>query len=235
MREDARTITFATIVCVTCSLLLSGTAAMLKSRQDANVAFDVQRNIVKAFGVSIEGATRESIQSTFQQKIAGMVVDADTGKVVDGMKVDEITPEELAAKTKLPLYTWTEDGKVAKYAFPVSGKGLWSMLYGYLSLNADLETVAGISFYQHGETPGLGAEIEKDWFQTQFKGKHIYKDGKPLEFEVTKGDADKLPEEQKMRTVDGISGATLTGKGVQKLINRDAALYSPYFNNVRGN
>ncbi|MCF7816948.1 MAG: NADH:ubiquinone reductase (Na(+)-transporting) subunit C [Kiritimatiellales bacterium] len=234
MREDTKTITFAAIVCVTCSLLLSGTAAVLKGLQDANIAFDIQRNIVKAFGVSIEGATRESIQTTFKQKIAELVVDAATGKVIDGMTVDQIPSADLDAKTKLPLYTWTDDGKITKYAFPVSGKGLWSMLYGYLSLDADLETVAGISFYKHGETPGLGAEIEKDWFQSQFKGKHIYKDGKPLAFAVAKGSADKLPEEQKMRTVDGISGATLTGKGVQKLINTDAALYSSYFNSIRG-
>ncbi|MCF7848513.1 MAG: NADH:ubiquinone reductase (Na(+)-transporting) subunit C [Kiritimatiellales bacterium] len=235
MREDTRTIIFAATVCVACSLLLSGTAALLKERQDANKAFDVQRNIVKAFGVSIDGATRESIQQTFEKQIAEMVVDATTGMVIDGAKVDELTSEELAGKTKLPLYTWSDDGKVTKYAFPVSGKGLWSMLYGYLSLNTDLETVAGISFYKHGETPGLGAEIEKDWFQSQFKGKQIYQDGKPLEFAVTKGSADKLPDEQKIRTVDGISGATLTGNGVEKLINSDAALYSKYFNNIKGN
>lgn len=235
MREDTRTLVFAAVVCVTCSLLLSGTAAGLKSRQDANKAFDVQRNIVKAFGVSIDGATRESIQQTFESQIAEMVVDAESGTVIDGVTVKDLTSEELADKTKLPLYTWTEDGKVTKYAFPVSGKGLWSMLYGYLSLNADLETVAGISFYKHGETPGLGAEIEKDWFLSQFKGKHLYKDGSPLVFTVTKGDSTKLPEEQRVRTVDGISGATLTGKGVEKLINSDASVYSTYFNNLRGN
>lgn len=206
MREDTRTILFAAIVCITCSLLLSGTAAGLKSRKQANVAFDVKRNIVKAFGIDIGEMKRPEIEATFKQYVS----EASAGD--------------------LPLYTWTEDGTIVKYAFPISGKGLWSTLYGYLALNADLETIAGISFYKHGETPGLGAEIEKDWFLMQFKGKHLYKDGHPLDFTIAKpGTA------QGESSVDGISGATLTGNGVEALINKDAALYSTYFNNIKGN
>ena len=208
MREDTRTITFAAIVCVTCSLLLSGTAAGLKSRQEANKAFDVKRNIVKAFGVDISEMDRPGIEATFQGHVS------------------ETTANNL------PLYTWTDDDteKPSKYAFPISGKGLWSTLYGYLSLNADLETIAGISFYKHGETPGLGAEIEKDWFLSQFAGKRLYSDGVPTAFVIAKpGTA--LNES----AVDGISGATLTGKGVEALLRKDAARYANYFNNIKGN
>jgi Na+-transporting NADH:ubiquinone oxidoreductase subunit C len=104
------------------------------------------------------------------------------------------------------------------------------MMYGYLSLEADLETIAGISFYKHGETPGLGAEIEKPWFQSQFTGKKLYAGGRPTDFLVTKpgyasGDT----------AVDGISGATLTGKGVEILVQKDAAAYADYFNSIKGN
>jgi Na+-transporting NADH:ubiquinone oxidoreductase subunit C len=208
MREDTRTFVFAAVVCVTCSLLLSGTAAGLKGLQTANEAFDVKRNIVKAFGIDISEMDRPGIEAVFEMHIA----------------------EETAGK--LPIYTWTEEGadKASKYAFPISGKGLWSMLYGYLSLNSDLETIAGISFYKHGETPGLGAEIEKSWFQSQFAGKRLYKDGAPVDFAVTKpGYASSESE------VDGISGATITGKGVQKLIRKDAAAYATYFNSIKGN
>ncbi len=202
MREDTKTLVFAAVVCVTCSLLLSGTAAGLKSRQEANEAFDVKRNIVKAFGIDIGAMKRPEIEATFEKHVA----------------------QETAGE--LPIYTWTEDGadKASKYAFPISGKGLWSMLYGYLSLNADLETIAGISFYKHGETP------EKSWFQTQFTGKKLYANGAPTEFAVAKpGSA--LNES----SVDGISGATLTGKGVQALIRKDAAAYASYFNSIKGN
>lgn len=206
MREETRTIIFAAAVCIVCSLLLSGTAAGLKSRQQANVDFDVKRNIVKAFGIDIGGMQRPGIEATFAEHVS----------------------EEAAGE--LPLYIWTENGAVVKYAFPISGKGLWSTLYGYLALDADLETIAGISFYKHGETPGLGAEIEKDWFLSQFKGKKLYADGSPTGFEVSKpgmaqGDS----------SVDGISGATLTGNGVEALINKAAALYSNYFNSIKEN
>ena len=211
MREETRTIIFATVVCISCSLLLSGTAAVLKSRQDTNAAFDVQRNIVKAFGMDIAGATPDSI-----------------GKVFDEHISEEETEEGL------PIYIWKEGDKATKYAFPVSGKGLWSTIYGYLALDSDLRTVAGISFYKHGETPGLGAEIEKDWFQNQFKGKQLYgKDGSPLDFSIVKGSADKLPPKQKRCAVDGISGATLTGKGVQNFLRADLARYADYFKTIR--
>ncbi|MDH3981389.1 MAG: NADH:ubiquinone reductase (Na(+)-transporting) subunit C, partial [Kiritimatiellaceae bacterium] len=135
-------------------------------------------------------------------------------------------------KGKLPLYVWTEEGadSPSKYAFPISGKGLWSMLYGYLSLEADLETIAGISFYKHGETPGLGAEIDKDWFQMQFSGKKLYAKGVATKFSVVKPGTTL-----NSHSVDGISGATLTGKGVQALIQKDAATYAEYFNSIKGN
>ena len=209
MREDTRTIVFAAVVCVTCSLLLSGTAAGLKSRQDANQAFDVKRNIVKAFGIDISALDRPGIEGTFEK---------------------HVTEDKVG---ELPIFTWTDEGadQASKYAFPISGKGLWSMLYGYLSLEADLETIAGISFYKHGETPGLGAEIEKPWFLSQFAGKTLYQDGDAVEFLVAKPDnAEDGPTE-----VDGISGATLTGKGVQALIRKDAAAYATYFNSIKGN
>ena len=116
-----------------------------------------------------------------------------------------------------------------KYAFPISGKGLWSMMYGYLSIDSDLETVAGISFYKHGETPGLGAEIVKSWFSSQFSGKKLYADGRPTDFRVLKPGS-VLDQS----SVDGISGSTITSKGVEALIKRDAATYADYFNNIKG-
>ncbi len=207
MREDAKTLTFAAIVCVSCSLLLSGTAAGLKSRQQANEAFDVQRNIVKAFGEFKDGMTRPEIEALYSKCV----------------KQDE--------NCELPLYLWTNESeeKPAKYAFPIEGKGLWGDVYGYISLEADLQTIAGISFYKHQETPGLGAEIEKVWFQEQFKGDTLYADGKAVDFRIVKSGGGSDPH-----AVDGISGATLTGKGVQAFLREDAKAYETYFNTVRG-
>jgi Na+-transporting NADH:ubiquinone oxidoreductase subunit C len=208
MREDTRTVVFAAGVCLICSLLLSGASAGLKGFQEANEAFDVKRNIVKAFGIDIGEMDRPTIEATFEKHVT----------------------EQKAGE--LALFTWTDDGtdQPSKYAFPISGKGLWSMLYGYLSLNADLETIAGVSFYKHGETPGLGAEIEKPWFLAQFAGKKLYADGAPSDFRVLKPGS-----ELNESAVDGISGATLTGKGVEALIRKDAAAYAEYFNSIKGN
>jgi Na+-transporting NADH:ubiquinone oxidoreductase subunit C len=212
MREDTKTLVFAAVVCISCSLLLSGAAAGLKSFQDANQEFDQHRNIVKAFGIDISTLSRPEIEQSFADHVT--MVTTDSGG------------------ESLPAYTWTEDGASApsKYAFPISGKGLWSMLYGYLALESDLETIAGLTFYKHGETPGLGAEIEKSWFQSQFPGKKLYRDGAPTEFKVAKPGAASGDH-----AVDGISGATLTGKGVQALLRKDAALYADYFNQIKGN
>ena len=211
MREDIKTITFSLSICLICSILLSGLASGLKNIQTANQEFDVKRNIVKAFGIDISKLSRMEIEDTYNSHISEEVVSTPSGDV--------------------PIYQWTEtpDSKPTKYAFPISGKGLWSMMYGYLSIDSDLETVAGISFYKHGETPGLGAEIVKSWFSSQFSGKKLYANGKPTDFRVLKPGS-VLDQS----SVDGISGSTITSKGVEALIKRDAATYADYFNNIKG-
>jgi Na+-transporting NADH:ubiquinone oxidoreductase subunit C len=211
MREEIKTITFSLSICLICSILLSGLASGLKSIQTANQEFDVKRNIVKAFGIDISKLSRMEIEDTYNSHISEEVVSTPSGDV--------------------PIYQWTEtpDSMPTKYAFPISGKGLWSMMYGYLSIDSDLETVAGISFYKHGETPGLGAEIVKSWFSSQFSGKKLYADGKPTDFRVLKPGS-VLDQS----SVDGISGSTITSKGVEALIKRDAATYADYFNNIKG-
>lgn len=211
MREEIKTITFSLSICLICSILLSGLASGLKNIQTANQEFDVKRNIVKAFGIDISKLSRMEIEDTYNSHISEEVVSTPSGDV--------------------PIYQWTEtpDSMPTKYAFPISGKGLWSMMYGYLSIDSDLETVAGISFYKHGETPGLGAEIVKSWFSSQFSGKKLYADGKPTDFRVLKPGS-VLDQS----SVDGISGSTITSKGVEALIKRDAATYADYFNNIKG-
>ena len=208
MREDTRTLLFAATVCLVVSLLLSGTAAVLKPAQEANEAYDVKRNIVKAFGVDIATMERAGIEATYAKHIT-----------------------ERAGT--LELYAWTEDGadEPSKYAFPVSGKGLWGDVFAYISLEADLRTIAGISFYKHVETPGLGAEIEKDWFQRQFVGKKLYdEERRALDFRVVKPGSAPLDA----HSVDGISGATLTGKGVETFLRADAAEYADYLKTLKG-
>lgn len=230
---------FAAIICIACSVLLSAASSTLKAKQDYNVEMDRKMNVLKAFGVAIRDANGKPISGAeveriFREKIKEIILDGETGQPLEGLTSADVSEKELKEGKRLPLYTFAEEGRVLKYAFPVSGKGLWSTIYGYLALERDLATIAGVTFYRHGETPGLGGEVEKDWFQANFKGKRIWGDGKLIPFEVVKGTvADKYPQGND-HAVDGISGATLTGKGVTKFINRDLEMYEKYFSLIRG-
>jgi len=220
-KGDGFVIVFAAVVCIVCSLLLSAAASTLKAKQDFNVELDRKMNVLKAFGVAITDEAGRRISAAdvdryFTDHIRDVVLDGATGTPIDGLSSGQVDAKELRERTKLPLYLWTENGEVTKYAFPTSGKGLWSTIYGYLALEKDLATIAGVTFYRHGETPGLGGEVEKDWFQANFRGKKVFKDGERQRFEVVKGDAGDSDH-----AVDGISGATLTGKGVTRFVNHD--------------
>ena len=127
----------------------------------------------------------------------------------------------------LPLYI--SDNKDATM-FPISGKGLWSTMYGYISLKDDLNTILGITFYKHGETPGLGAEIDRAWFQDNFKNKLLFDEGENfVSIKVVKGKADGSHH-----AVDGISGATMTSNGVTKLLSYDIGRYLNYIKSIKG-
>ena len=218
MREDSKTIIFALGICLVCSVLLSGLAAGLKKIQTANREFDVKRNIVKAFGVDIGVLTKNEIEEKYSTHISKNIIDLD----------NEIIFGDGKPYSQINVFSWKDDvnAKPSKYAFPIAGKGLWSVLYGYLAIDADIETIVGISFYAHKETPGLGAEIEKAWFQDQFKDKKIYENGQVADFKVTKpGYANNE------YSVDGISGSTITSKGVEILLKKDAEIYAKYFFN----
>jgi len=238
-KGDGYVIGFAAVICVACSVLLSAAASTLKAKQDYNVELDRKMNVLKAFGVATRDANGKAISGAeveriFRENIKEVILDGATGQPLEGVTSADVSAKELADRVKLPLYTFEENGQVVKYAFPVSGKGLWSTIYGYLALNQDLATIAGVTFYKHGETPGLGGEVEKDWFQENFKGKRIFGEGVLIPFEVVKGTvADKYPQGND-HAVDGISGATITGKGVTKFINSDLANYEKYFSLKRG-
>ena len=218
MREDSKTIIFALGICLVCSVLLSGLAAGLKQIQTANREFDVKRNIVKAFGVDIGVLTKSEIEDKYSTHISKNTIDLD----------NEIIFGDGKPYSQINVFSWKDDvnAKPSKYAFPIAGKGLWSVLYGYLAIDADIETIVGISFYAHKETPGLGAEIEKAWFQDQFKDKKIYENGQVADFKVTKPG---LANNE--YSVDGISGSTITSKGVEILLKKDAEIYAKYFFN----
>ncbi len=234
MHSDAYTFRFAATVTIVCSVLLAGAATLLKPRQIENEQLDMKKNILLSAGILSpdKDASREEINKLYKENVTGVVLDS-TGKFVQGKTADQL--DEKKDADLLPLFEYKKDGQVNAYILPVSGKGLWSTIYGYIALDPHCETVEGITFYKHGETPGLGGEISKPWFSNNFKGKKIYDDqGNLVSVSVVKGKvAEKHPGADAVHYVDGISGATLTGRGVTHFLKTELNKYKPFFDKVR--
>jgi Na+-transporting NADH:ubiquinone oxidoreductase subunit C len=240
MRESTRTLLFAAAVCLVCSLLLSTTSALLRERQERNRAFDRLCNILKVLDIPLTDADGKRItpaeaERVRTERIMAWVLDAETLQPIPGLPPEALTPQEQYKGTRLPVYRLNnENGHPLRYALPIAGKGLWGMMYGYLALDADLSTIAGITFYQHKETPGLGAEIEQAWFQKAFVEKKIREaDGSPARFELVKGGVENRYPQGNAHAVDAISGATMTSRGVEELINAAVMRYEPWFKTIR--
>ncbi|MBW7876839.1 MAG: FMN-binding protein [Candidatus Cloacimonetes bacterium] len=222
---------YAGAVCLVCSILLSLAATKLQPLQAENMKLDIRKNIMIALGI-IDTEARLSKEELNQKysSVNGMVLDLE-GNVVDGLNPENLTEKDL--ESKLPIFQKMENGVVKGYAFPIVGKGLWSTLKGYLALEADTVTVKGLTFYQHGETPGLGAEIEQSWFTNNFKAKKVRDNlGNLVGVTVAKGKATDSgrPIEH---VVDGISGATITANGVTDMFKVGLVKYDAYFERVR--
>ena len=140
------------------------------------------------------------------------------------------TIKEYDPKLKL-LYLYEVDNEVKAYIIPIQGYGLWGLIYGYIALQSDLETVKDIRFYKHQETPGLGGECSQPWFTNKFKGKKILNNtGDFVSVGIAKGKAsDSYNKKELVHYVDGISGGTITTKGITNFLKKDLAQYEPYF------
>ncbi len=218
MHSNKYTLLFAVIVTIAASLLLASAATLLRPYQERNEELDLKTNILKSLGlVSEKGFTPEQIEQVYADSLEQIFV-TETG--------------DVTGESGLPVYLRKDnDNALVALAIPISGKGLWSTIYGYLSLEPDFETVRWVTFYKHGETPGLGGEIEKEWFSKNFAGKKIFSpSGELVSIRIARGDAESsVPENQLYHTVDGISGASLTGKGVTEFIQNDLEKYQAWF------
>lgn len=232
---------FILIITALFGLLLALAASALRERQQFNEEVNVKRNILMAVGVLDRDREMEleEIDAMYQESVQSFAVDPE-GTIVEGVSGESLDLEVVlqnpdTSQHRYPVFVATDAGGSTVYAIPVFGKGLWSTLYGYLALEADLETVRGMTFYAHGETPGLGAEIEQAWFQDNFVGKKIYDAGALRTIQVVKGTVENRIQDPGERDyfVDGISGATITGRGVSNLLETKVALYEPFFRRIR--
>lgn len=236
MHSNFQTFRFAIIITLVCSLLLASAATFLKPRQVENEALDIKKNILKASGITSAGQPldREKIQQIYSGRIKELVID-QSGSIIDGKNPVDINPKDTQGM--LAIYESVSDQVVEAYIIPISGKGLWSTLYGYLAIEPDGKTVKGITFYKHGETPGLGGEVEKKWFTDNYIGKQfINPAGELVSITIVRGKAaNAVPEKELYHNVDGISGATLTGRGINKFLKENLQSYAPFFNKLRSN
>ncbi|MCH7762124.1 MAG: NADH:ubiquinone reductase (Na(+)-transporting) subunit C [Candidatus Marinimicrobia bacterium] len=230
-QSNTYTLLFTAIVTIVLGFMLSLAATALKERQDLNVAIDIKKNILRSLGFSESDAepwTPEAVQDIFERNIDSFVVDDN------GNKIPDLSVDNIIETNQYPVYSnHIPGGGIDGYAIPISGKGLWSTLYGYIALESDGITVKGITFYKHGETPGLGAEVEKEWFTSNFVGKRIVDDnGKLVSIQIIKGKVDEDSPDA-YHQVDGISGATMTSKGLNAFLMSDLKKYEPFLQRIR--
>lgn len=234
--SNAYVIGFATAVCLVCSIVVSTSAVALRDRQNRNKVLDRQTQVLVVAGLLKEGEKvgPEEVEGLFEDNIQTRVVDLTNGEydsTVDTRTYDQRkatkdpalsrqAPANNAGITRLPthslVYQRMDDGEVRSLILPIEGKGLWSTLYGFIALAPDTTTIEGITFYEHGETPGLGGEIDNPGWKATWTGRQAFDENWQPAVEVIKGVAGPVDEDP--YRVDGISGATLTARGVSDLV-----------------
>jgi len=236
--STGKVLTVAFLVCLVCSILVSVAAIGLKGRQEPNKEEEKRRNILQ---IARLYDPAQSVDEQFK-KVKSRIVDLDSGQFVAASDPGSryvIPPAEDRAGIKvrprtMEVYLVEEAGALQQIILPVYGKGLWSTMYGFIALSSDLTTVSGFGFYQHGETPGLGGEIENRNWLSHWPGKLVYNDEGEVKLKVIKGTVDPTHVEAKHQ-IDGISGATLTARGVTNLLVYwlGANGYRPFLDGLR--
>ena len=237
MAEESTLRPFYTVLVLAfvCSALVAGAAVGLRPMQDANRSLDRKKHILYAAGLYEEGKSIAEMFGPIETK----VVELATGSYVPENEINPETYKQLKAALSDDLgqqlnneddvarlrriekyslvYLVKSGDKLEQIVLPVRGKGLWSTMYAYVALDADLSTIRGVSFYEHGETPGLGGEIENARWQASWAGKKVYDQQDEVAVTFVKGKAAEQGPEKDYQ-IDGLSGATLTTKGVDHLM-----------------
>ncbi|MFN2458400.1 MAG: NADH:ubiquinone reductase (Na(+)-transporting) subunit C [Chitinophagaceae bacterium] len=229
--SSSYTLIFASVMVVVVAVLLALAAIGLGPFQAQNVKMEKMQNILASIGVKSEAKDAEKIFSQYIKE--QLVLNKKGEQVSDKINAFDIDLKKEVDKIRtgkadeqlFPLFVFNKDGKLY-YIIPVRGKGLWGPIWGYVSLEEDMNTVHGASFGHKSETPGLGAEINTEGFQKQFVGKKIFDEsGKFVSVKVIKGGA--APED--LHGVDAVSGGTITSNGVTEMLKRTLENYIPYF------
>lgn len=225
-----KTLSVVVGVCLACSIVVSVAAVGLRPTQQANALLDKQKNILAVSGIEIGN---QKMADVFAKNIEARVIDLATGEYSDAVDANnydplaaakdpaqsiKLTPEQAFAgfssreSLGLVYLVKNDQGDLERVIVPVRGAGLWAMMYAFVAVQPDGNTVDGITYYQHGETPGLGGEVDNPMWKALWPGKKLYDDQGQPAIKIVKGGA----AQGDIHGVDGLSGATLTGTGIQK-------------------
>ena len=246
-----KTYIVAFVLCLICSIAVSSAAVMLKPVQDKNKQLDKQRNIVAIANLAQKGM---SVDQAFAQ-VEAKVVDLQTGDYVDAIdaktfdaRAAAVDPkqnlvlskdQDLASIKRRAKYATVylvkdEQGKLQKVILPISGYGLWSTLHGFLALQGDVNTIVGLGFYEHAETPGLGGEVDNPDWKAQWVGKKAFDDQGNIAIRITKSPVAET-DPRAVYDIDALSGATLTSNGVNNAVHfwLGSDGFGPYLQKLR--
>jgi len=218
------TLTVALVLCIVCSLVVSAAAVVLHPLQEANRSLDRQRNILLAAGLY----TPDRKVSDLFDRIESRWVDLSTGRFVETPDRDALEEQVSIPRSRdiagikthpryVEVYVVRESGELHTIILPIEGLGLYSTLHGFVALAGDGNTVQGIRFYEHGETPGLGGEVDNPRWLNHWPGKRIYDDGGEPRLHLVKGGVDPNSSDAAY-VVDALTGATLTSRGVTRML-----------------
>lgn len=230
-QSNVYTIIYIVVLVVVVGAALALTSMALHDRQQANADADKMRQILASVHLSASAA---EIGSEFERYITAQYIVNESGEIVSdagAFDVDVAKQSKVnASQRELPVYECTLAPGDVKYIIPLYGAGLWGPIWGYVAFNADGSTLYGAYFAHQGETPGLGAEIEKPQFSDQFEGKTVFHGDEFLPIAVVKAGQKPLNGED---YVDGISGGTITSKGVGAMIDSSLTPYATFLSNLR--
>ncbi|HRJ31162.1 MAG TPA: NADH:ubiquinone reductase (Na(+)-transporting) subunit C [Cyclobacteriaceae bacterium] len=225
---------YAAALTVVCGGLLALASEGLKEKQQANIELEQKKNILSTVMDLPKGA---NIEELYAKKVKSFVVDAQ-GKVIEGVQAKDVVVlaeyKKPADQRKLPVYEFRNESNPEKIDFvvlPVFGFGLWDNIWGFVALQADLNTIQGVSYQHKGETPGLGARIDSKEIQERYKGKSIYDNNNLVSVVMMKGEGVDYSNDK--HKVDGMSGATLTAKGVNNMLAQYLSLYENYLKSIK--
>ncbi len=231
----SKTLTVSVALCVVCAVFVSAAAVALKPQQLANKMLDRKTNILAAANIDAAG---QSVEQVFDQRVVARVLDLETNTWADDVDPNKLDERKAAKDPKSAvrlsgdadkagikqhsryktLYMVKNGEQIETLILPIHGKGLWSTLYGFMALEGDLNTVVGLGFYEHAETPGLGGEVDNPRWKGLWPGKQVYGDDKTnAAIGLIKGVVDTNTKGAEHK-IDGLAGATLTANGVTNLV-----------------